>query len=382
MEKQFKIISKSPDVFNQYFSSLGWIAHESMNYELMIECIEYAKNNSIDKAEEKLAEYYTSENLKWLAKHLKTTPEFRKRYNLILHAYNDTIAKRYYSSIPLILMIIDGGVNDINKNKGFFTETTDLTAWDSIAAHSSGLSKLRDILNIGRNKTNTEEIFLPYRNGILHGRDIFYENKFVAAKCWLTLIAINDWAIALKKSKEKSSNEQSKVSFKQSIISFNLKQEKRKTTHELIEKWKKRNIILDVDFPSKGSISDYKEYTPEKDAINFLLLWEKKNYGEMAKQISYHKKDVNLRLEAGRIRNIFEKKNLIEYRISSIEDCSPAISEVYFIVIFEYRNKIYEKKIKMRMIYQNENGDYMILGQVGGNWKIIDSFFFHEIEYP
>jgi len=190
IEKQFNLISKSPDEFNDFFSASGWIAHESMNHDLMLECIALAKNKDIKTAEEKLADYYTSENLKWLTRQLKSTPEFQKRYELIRLAYEDTIAQRFHSAVPVVLMIIDGGVNDIDKNKGFFTETTDLTAWDSIAAHSTGLSRLRDILNKGRNRTNTEEIFLPYRNGILHGRDIAYANKHVAAKCWLTLIGV------------------------------------------------------------------------------------------------------------------------------------------------------------------------------------------------
>ena len=151
LEKQFNVLSKSPDLFNHHFSELGWIAHESMNQDLMLECIELASKNEINEAEEKLADYYTSDNLKWLSRQLKGTPEFHKRYELIRLAYEDTIAKRFHSSVPIVLMIIDGGVNDIDKNKGFFTETTDLTAWDSIAAHSTGLSKLRDILNKGRN---------------------------------------------------------------------------------------------------------------------------------------------------------------------------------------------------------------------------------------
>ena len=66
IEVEFNKISKSPDIFNHYFSELGWIAHESMNHDLMLECINLAKNDDIKTAEEKLADYYTSENLKWL----------------------------------------------------------------------------------------------------------------------------------------------------------------------------------------------------------------------------------------------------------------------------------------------------------------------------
>lgn len=389
LKNQFSIISKSPDLFNHYFCELGWISHESMNHDLMLECIELAKNNSLKLAEEKLADYYTSENLKWLSKQLKSTPEFLKRYEIIRFAYEDTMAKRFYSAIPLVLMIIDGGVNDIDKNKGFFTETTDLTTWDSIAAHSSGLSKLRDILNKGRNKTNIEDIFLPYRNGILHGRDISYANKFVLAKCWLTLIAINDWAQAKKKNKESPPKEIKSKSKKESInelretiLYCNRLQEKTKETYKNIAAWKKRTIIINKDIPSSGNINDYKKYTPERDAIKFLVNWKNKNYGEMAKQINYSKKDINISQEAGKVRKIFHDKNLNSYKINSIEDCAPAISEVIIVVTYEFENQKFETEIKFRMIYKNENGESMIFGQEGGQWKFIDNFFFQKIQSP
>ncbi len=180
--KQFEELSKSPDIFNHYFSERGWIAHESGNHDLIMECIKLAEEDNIKSAEDKLADYYTSENIQWLVSLIYGTPEFRKRNELINAAFEDTKANRFYSAIPLLLMIIDGTVNDISKSKGFFAENTDLTAWDSIAAHSSGLSKLRDILNVTRKATTTEEIFFPYRNGILHGRDLSYANKYVAGK--------------------------------------------------------------------------------------------------------------------------------------------------------------------------------------------------------
>lgn len=389
LEEQFNKLSKSPDLFNSYFSELGWIAHESMNQDLMFECIELAQKDEIKLAEEKLADYYTSNNLKWLTRQLKGTPEFHKRYELIRLAYEDAIAKRFHSSVPVVLMIIDGGVNDIDKNKGFFTETTELTAWDSIAAHSSGLSKLRDILNKGRNRTNTDEIFLPYRNGILHGRDLSYANKFVSAKCWLTLIAINDWAIALKKNKENPPKEPKNLSFKESLSElkqtfsdYNQHQDKIKETRKLLDSWQKREIVINKDIPSNGSLSDYNDLTPEKDAVQFLKNWENKNYGGIAKQISYFKNEVNIGKEARRVRKIFDKKNLKGFEIISIEDCAPAITEVMINVNYEFEQKVFETEIKLRMIYQNEKGENLVFGQDGGQWNFIDSFFFYKIEYP
>lgn len=389
LENKFRILSKSPDEFNLLFAESGWIAHESMNHQLMLDCIELAKSNNAIKGEEKLADYYTSDNLRWLTMPLKFTDGFSKRYSLIKLAYEETIQKRFYSAVPLLLMIIDGSVNDIDKNKGFFTETTDLTAWDSIAAHSTGLTKIRDVFNETRKKTNEEEIFLPYRNGILHGRDLNYSNKYVTGKCWLTLIAINDWIVAIKNGKKNRPKEEPKLSLKESvedlkhtISAFNKHQKEMDEINTFIESWCPRNFKVDVDIPKVGNVLDYADFTPEKDAVRFITNWSNRNYGAIAKQIAYFYKNVNLGKESGRVRTVFENRILKSFEILSVVDCAPAISEVYLKVYIEYLQKEYDFEIKMRMIYQDENGKSMVLGQNGGEWKFIDSFFFHKIEYP
>ncbi len=95
-------------------------------------------------------------------------------------------------------MMIDGIVNDL-KQKGFFTSGVDISAWNSIAAHDSGLNSIKQIFDKTRKRTTEQKITIPYRHGILHGRDLGYANKYVAAKVWGTLYAIRDWVIANNK---------------------------------------------------------------------------------------------------------------------------------------------------------------------------------------
>lgn len=38
-------------------------------------------------------------------------------------------------------------------------------------------------------------IYFPYRNGILHGRDLAYGNEIVSSKCIVMLFAIRDWIV-------------------------------------------------------------------------------------------------------------------------------------------------------------------------------------------
>jgi hypothetical protein len=73
----------------------------------------------------------------------------------------DYLAKRYHACISLLLSLTDGLVNNISKHVGLFAENSDMTAWDSIAAHETGLQSLAKILGRGRNKTNEDDITIP-----------------------------------------------------------------------------------------------------------------------------------------------------------------------------------------------------------------------------
>ncbi len=351
-----------------------------MNFPLMERVVLYASKGDITKGENELSDYFTSLDIDWLIRGLKNLPEFAIRFKLIKLAYNDTIEKRYYSSVPLLLMVIDGVVNDISKSKGFFTETTDLTAWDSVAAHYTGLTVIRDIFNQGRNKTNNEEIFLPFRNGILHGRDLNYDNKFVLGKCWCTLFALYDWANALNKLKKNPIIPEKQLTFKESV------EELRKTIqeyqeskirnekiHQDVENWKPR--IIDS---SDINPDEFADFSPEKEAYQFCLNWLNKNYGKIASQKYYlGKNDVNIGKESGKIRKELEDKILNEFEIINIKDETPAISEITINFKYQLNSEIKEKQIALRMICKSKDGSVGINGYSDVTWKFIDNFSYN-----
>jgi hypothetical protein len=144
-----------------------------------------------------LADHYNEKAIDFIFMHCEWSDAFVIRWDLAQAAKREYLAGRYDSGVPMQLMLLDGFVNDIAQ-MGFFTDRTDLTAWDSIAAHDSGLKRLAEIFGTKRTKTTKDSITIPYRNGILHGRDLGYANKTVAAKCWAALSAISDWAAALR----------------------------------------------------------------------------------------------------------------------------------------------------------------------------------------
>lgn len=213
LEEAFKLLSnieehskllQVPDQFNEQFCAYGWIAYESMNLDAMIRSLAIAKESGVQAAEEFLAGTYTEDTLKFGILRCNGHPDFRKRVRLLELAKEDYLTNRYHACIPLLLALIDGLANDVSKHIGFFAEGANLTAWDSIAAHETGLAALAKTMGLGRNKTNEEEITVPYRNGILHGRELAFDNKIAAAKCWAALFALRDWAAALANGKGKA----------------------------------------------------------------------------------------------------------------------------------------------------------------------------------
>lgn len=95
---------------------------------------------------------------------------------------------RYHACVPLLLSLLDGVVDDTSGRVGFFAKGSDLVVRDSIAAHETGLTVLAEIMTKTRRKTNENPCSIPYRNGILHGKELAFDNKIVAAKCWAAFL--------------------------------------------------------------------------------------------------------------------------------------------------------------------------------------------------
>jgi len=358
-----------PDKFNHHFSSLGWIAYESMNAELMKKCIMFAENKKIDEAERLLIEYFDEKNIKTHIMWLKAIKAFLPRWELVQSACDDYIAGRYYSSIPVVLLTIDGLVNDVAPDqKGFFATNPDVTAWDSIAGHSSGLKKLAKIFGAIRKKTTTDEIKTPFRNGIMHGRDINYANKTVAAKTWSALFAVGDWAKQVQSGKkEKPIKKEKKITWKEIFQSL----QKTEAQKKLINEWKPRKLKVGQDFLKSGAASDYKEGTPEKVLVEILDFTNKKNYGEMAKRITTCTSVVENQ-KAGELRDKFNDIKIQDFCITEIRDEAAAISEVVAVLNYKSGDKNESKEITARMIFQDSNHSPLARNSPGGSWRMIE----------
>lgn len=195
ISRQVEELAQLPDRFNAQFAHRGWITYEDMDLTVAKSALAKVEAGDIEGAEAELVDYYSAENVRWRLRRMGAVEAFRPRMRLAELALEDYAAERYHACIPVVLALLDGMVNAANeRRRGFFSEEVALTAWDSISAHERGLGELVKILQKGRYKTNTEPITIPFRNGILHGMDLAYDNKVVAAKCWAALFATRQWA--------------------------------------------------------------------------------------------------------------------------------------------------------------------------------------------
>lgn len=269
-------LASIPDRFNDLFASRGWISYDFLNLQVAKAAIEKAEAGHIDDAETDLVNYYNIEVVKWQLLKMRAVEAFRPRMQLADKALIDYEEERYHACVPVVLALLDGLVNELHdKCRGFFADEVDLIAWDSIAAHSKGLNVLSSIFKKGRQKTVTDQITIPYRNGIMHGMDLGYDNKTVAAKTWAALFAVRDWAVKAERGLLEAQPEEPEPTWVDRFNRFQKNEEDKKRIGE----WQKREVTINVDIAETGEPDAFADRTPEKKLAEFLAFWKARNYG-------------------------------------------------------------------------------------------------------
>lgn len=388
MEEEVEKYEKMKEVlykFNEYFSGRGWIAFESLSTKLMEKCVGLADEGKLDEAEEELINYYFDrERIDFLIRRLIYFKDFQPRKDLFQKALDDHFNERFHSSVPIFLMMIDGFVSDIEQY-GFFTDKVELNVWDTIVGHDSNLGEIHRILNKGRRKTVEDEIALPYRNGILHGRDLGYANLKVSAKSLGILFSLRDWADAIREGKRQEEKEYTIPTFKESFeqIKQSLQQyeENKKEREYMSNVWKPREITIGTDLPANGDVERYGADTPERKVVEFLSFLTKNNYGKLATCITQLTKgEESIGKLAGELREVFQKKQLISFELIEVKDIGAALTEVEVNLEFKTESdRIINDRRTFRLLYQDNQNNTLIRGYHDGEWKIL--FNFYDIEY-
>lgn len=317
-----------PDSFNTHFASLGWIAHDNLNTELTQKAVQLADQGKFDDAEQLLTDHFNFDTIKFGLMRMNGHKSFWPRREFANTVRDDYLAERYQSCIPMLFILIDGIVCDVS-NKSFSATGVELEAWDCIAAHSSGLKQVVKVITKTRRPLNEEMITIPFRNGIIHGRDINYANKINAAKLWNLLFAICDWAKAVRDGRKgEEPQTDPEPSLYESLDKLAKETEKLEETKQRLSEWTPRSIEQLNIIPNSGKPDQYDPDTPERALSKLFDHWAAKNYGGIANLLWWGYSEESTGKVAGRVRGNIGVIEYTGFEIIKISDTAPAISTI------------------------------------------------------
>ncbi|MFC6723132.1 hypothetical protein ACFQE1_01740 [Halobium palmae] len=354
-----------PDRFNDLFASEGWICYDMMNLEVAKEAVETAERDGVEAGEEVLIEYYDAETVEQQLNWMKEADAFMPRIELAQKALKDYAEERYHACVPVVLSIMDGIVIDAhwearNQPTGLFYGDPDLQAWDSMTAHINGLERLKSVLTERRTDLETDEIRKPFRNGILHGRDLGYDNKIVAAKTWAALFAVREWVLKAERDELDEPEDQENPSLADAIR----KRDENEKFEKHDEEWEPRGVSIGDEIPAQGTPEEYDGGTPEHAVVDLLTWWEQNNYKYMS---DYMRNSGESEVRAEEVRGHFSEIELESFRLIDISEESTMAD----VTVELQRNGISGREtgtVTLRMLWMDENENVVVRGHGGTHW--------------
>lgn len=377
IKSEYYSIFENAEKFNTYFLDRGWCSYGLLSSDLVQQCVKLGDAGNLDEAERKLVDYYKSEDIHYLVAILRSIAGFKERYDLFCAAYEDFKAGRYHACVPVFLMIVDGAVDRvIGQHSGLFSQNTDLELWDSMIGHQNGLIRLIKLITRFRNKNNSEPIYIPYRNGILHGKDLNYANEFVASKSLALVFAVADWIREFNDVRHKKPESKLEKSLLQNLEeAWKAFECYKKANKQRAEDEIRINNWIPRDFTNEGFV-DFLPVadTPEEKVVEYLNWWQKANYGKIAEILSTYQ-DEPIGKVAGFVRSQLKDYQLGTFSVQGIEDQSPAISEVKVNITVSFNEvKHIPCQLNFRLICQSTRSGFNAVPRDSptGRWYILD----------
>ena len=200
--------------------------------------------------------------------------------DMIWKAYQSVRNERYSECVLLLLPVIDGITSkffvDLGNDKGtiFASKTRQKITDETKKALKLIAPNLWEVLNVigeNRGSYNAEEITIPYRNGIVHGMDTNFDNKFTACKCWSLLFGIHQVTKMIRELKDVKTVE-NKTQIQQMTEGHQIKKD--------LATFCSRTQLK----PDDGNFEtqNFDEKSPEYALQKFLIAWKQRNYKQMA----------------------------------------------------------------------------------------------------
>jgi len=352
IERRVDDLVETIDGFYGLLGSRHWIFHDSLNTGVARSLLAM----SADEAEQEfIAQYSDPETLGRMIRGLWRFPEMQARRRMVERAREDYEAKRFDSATMLLLAVMDGFVNDIERDprRGLHARSDDeMAAWDSVVGHHQGLAQAHRTFTKTFKKTSDEEVRELYRNGIVHGMLTNFNNVVVATKAWNRLFAVADWALSREK---QALPPEPEPSWGEVIGRVAENQQ----TKKALDVWQARTLTPDdAEFENEPIYALVTE---------ILEAWKAKNYGRMAAQLASLTREATVGQSAGRVRDEYAMFELEDFRIVRLDFQAPVICEIDVELTVEGETKLG----RTRWIRENDDGGSAIPGHEDGEWRFM-----------
>lgn len=342
--------------FNPTFVSRGWIAHNALNVTAAREALAAARVGNWEQADNLLADAHDSSVVRMYINHLSGLRCFRDRRELALLALADYEAGRYHACVPVILALLDGMGQQLT-GAGLFRQGAKIDAKDSFLELGPGLAGLLKAMSPSRKRTTVAPISVPFRHGILHGTDLGYANRIVAAKAWGALLATGYYA----KSIENPTSEEPRPGLLEALRGYAENRRRLDHMQQFVDTWRERTADeLAIVIRDQNALPG----TPEAAVVDVVKAWQTGNFGLIAR-LSMDAAKTDTHHFAGQVR-----KNLgrppTAFRITGIEENASAAGWVQ--VSLQWDDNPPEE-VRLRLICML-NGDFAPRGMPGSTWMI------------
>ena len=354
IETKLNELAQLIDDFYEMFGERYWIFHDMLNVDQVRQIIDSSDN--LDDAESRLIAMHADPDfLRRVVMRCNGIPALRKRIPLVEKAREDYLAGRYYSSVFVLVSVIDGFVNEFeNTHRGAHTRTPEeLSQYDSAISHHKGIASVQSVFLKSMSVTNEEPIYEVYRHGIMHGVAINFDNEIVATKAWNLLLGFMDWATAkLKAEKPKEPTPTLRQSLK-------LLAETHKN-RELLKQWKPFKLM-----PNDPAFINDDVYVVSTEFYN---AWRSRNYGKMSSLLSSMNRSGREKLMPKLVREEYSGHHLLEFELLSIDHYAAAGADVTVRVKLDDTTT---RQAKLRWLYEDREGEIGNSMKNDGSWKIV-----------
>lgn len=350
IEKEIKQLAALVDRFYALLGPRHWIFHEHLNTQKISALLELPS----DEAERSLIEIYREpEQLRFMIRMVRRFPEMRVRMYLVERARADYFEGRFYATVLALLSVMDGFVNDFeSQHRGLHARSEDeMHAWDSVVGHHYGLTYAHRTFTKSFSKTSDEEVTELYRNGIMHGNLVNFDNDIVATKAWNRLFAVADWAASQQK---RTIPPDPKPTIREVLGKIRENEEAKKE----LARWRPRTISA-----SEPGFADEPVY---QVTVIYLEAWKARNYGRMAEFLSALVSRDTHRQTAGMVRDAYDGVDLTGFSIRGINHQAAAACEVDVDLILDSESR----SARIRWIREGEDGKAALPNRPG-EWRLI-----------